>query len=89
MITPPPTPVPIVIIMLVLYPLAPPSQNSPSAAILASFPTLTFIPVFSDISFSTLKMSQPRLTHLLKTPFSVTAPGTPIPIPHTSSALIL
>ena len=86
--TPPPTPVPIVTMTILLYSLPPPIQNSPSAAILASLPILTGIPVSSDNTLAALNTPQPKLIHLLTVPSSRQAPGSPIPIPATSSVVI-
>jgi len=86
-IRPPPTPVPIVTIIMLEYSLPLPFQYSPSAATLASLPAFIFS--FgnirsSDSFFGTFTTSHPRLTHLLTVPSSLTAPGTPIPIPAIS-----
>ena len=85
---PPPTPVPSVTMMTSRHPFAPPCHISPSAATLASFPTFTFNPVRLPSSSSTLTMPQPRFTQRFTTPLLFTGPGTPTPMPCTSSLLI-
>ena len=85
---PPPTPVPSVTIMTSLEPFAPPCHISPKAATFASFPTLIVNPVRLPNSSATFTTPQPRFTQRCTTPWLSTGPGTPIPIPCTSSLLI-
>ena len=71
-----------------LLPLAPPCHISPSAATLASLPTLTGSPMIFDKVPATSISPHPRFTHLVTTLALSTGPGTPIPIPCTSSLLM-
>ena len=85
MMIPPPTPVPRVIITALLYFAAAPIQISPNAAAFASFVALTGHPVSFDNSPATSTLPHPRFTHSFTLANSKTAPGTPAPIPITSS----
>ena len=51
----------------------------------SSFPAFTFSPVRSPSSFSTFTTPQPTFTQRCTTPSFFTGPGTPTPIPCTSS----
>ena len=82
---PPPTPVPSVTMTTSLWPFPPPCHISPSAATFASLPTFTSNPVRFFNTSATLNSPQPRLTHCNTVPSPVTGPGTPTPMPWTSS----
>ena len=88
-IIPPPIPVPIATPSTFLCPFPAPFHISPRVITLTSLSTLTFLPrCFSNSDAKSTSLGHGKLAQNLTVFSPTTGPGTPIPIPWTSSILI-